>query len=95
MARTGVGADVAGQLLGTAGQNAHRLQSEPAFAALQRRPFPASSGETHRLNRGGDRQANAADTVVLGSRCTGGGFAAPGWELFRGRRCPTGRSAFQ
>jgi transposase len=59
----GVGADVAGQLLVTAGQNADRLHSEPAFAMLcGAAPIPASSGKTnrHRLNRGGDRQANAA-----------------------------------
>jgi transposase len=63
LARTGVGADVAGQLLVTAGQNADRLHSEPAFAMLCGvSPIPASSGKTHRhrLNRGGDRQANAA-----------------------------------
>jgi transposase len=63
LACTGVGADVAGQLLVTAGQNADRLHSEPAFAMLCGvAPIPASSGRTnrHRLNRGGDRQANAA-----------------------------------
>lgn len=60
---TGVGPDVAGQLLVTAGENAHRLHSEAAFAMLCGvAPLPASSGRTHRhrLNRGGDRQANAA-----------------------------------
>jgi transposase len=59
----GVGADVAGQLLVTAGQNAQRLHSEAAFAMLCGvAPIPASSGQTHRhrLNRGGDRQANSA-----------------------------------
>jgi transposase len=59
----GVGADVAGQLLVTAGQNTERLRSEAAFAMLCGvAPIPASSGKTHRhrLNRGGDRQANAA-----------------------------------
>jgi transposase len=69
LARTGVGADVAGQLLVTAGQNTDRLHSEPAFAMLcGAAPIPASSGKTHRhrLNRGGDRQANAAlHRVVL------------------------------
>jgi transposase len=63
MNRVGVGADVAGQLLVTAGQNTDRLHSEPAFAMLCGvAPIPASSGKTHRhrLNRGGDRQANAA-----------------------------------
>jgi transposase len=59
----GVGHDVAGQFLVTAGQNADRLRSEAAFAMLcGASPLPASSGRTdrHRLNRGGDRQANAA-----------------------------------
>ncbi len=59
----GVGPDVAGQLLVTAGQNTHRLISEPGFAMLCGvAPIPASSGKTnrHRLNRGGDRQANSA-----------------------------------
>ena len=59
----GVGPDVAGQLLVTAGQNPDRLRSEAAFAMLcGAAPLPASSGRTHRhrLNRGGDRQANAA-----------------------------------
>jgi transposase len=59
----GIGADVAGQLLVTAGENTHRLRSEAAFAMLCGvAPIPASSGKTHRhrLNRGGDRQANAA-----------------------------------
>lgn len=59
----GVGVDVAGQLLVTAGGNPDRVRSEPAFAMLCGvAPLPASSGRTqrHRLNRGGDRQANAA-----------------------------------
>lgn len=59
----GVGTDVAGQLLVTAGQNPHRISSDAAFAMLcGAAPIPASSGRTHRhrLNRGGDRQANAA-----------------------------------
>uniref|UniRef100_UPI000A66C756 transposase n=2 Tax=Sphaerimonospora mesophila TaxID=37483 RepID=UPI000A66C756 len=63
VAANGVGTDVAGQLLVTAGQNHDRLTSEAAFAMLcGAAPIPASSGKTHRhrLNRGGDRQANAA-----------------------------------
>lgn len=59
----GVGVDVAGQLLVTAGGNPERVRSEPAFAMLCGvAPLPASSGKTrrHRLNRGGDRQANCA-----------------------------------
>jgi transposase len=63
LALNGVGPDVAGQLLVTAGANTDRLSSEAAFAMLcGAGPLPASSGKTnrHRLNRGGDRQANAA-----------------------------------
>lgn len=61
--RFGVGPDVAAALLITAGGNPDRMQSESSFAALCGvSPIPASSGKTHRhrLNRGGDRQANAA-----------------------------------
>jgi transposase len=63
VAAHGVGTDVAGQLLVTAGENQDRRRSEGAFATLCGvAPIPASSGKTsrHRLNRGGDRQANAA-----------------------------------
>lgn len=59
----GVGPDVAGQLLVTAGDNPGRLGSEASFAALCGvSPLEASSGKTrrHRLNPGGDRKANAA-----------------------------------
>jgi transposase len=59
----GVGPDIAGQLLVTAGDNPHLLRSQAAFAMLcGAAPLPASSGRTqrHRLNRGGDRQANCA-----------------------------------
>jgi transposase len=59
----GVGPEVAGQLLITAGDNPERMRSEAAFARLAgAAPLPASSGRTrrHRLNRGGDRQANHA-----------------------------------
>ena len=59
----GVGPDTAAALLISAGSNPQRIHSEAAFAALCGvNPIPASSGKTnrHRLNRGGDRQANAA-----------------------------------
>ena len=59
----GVGPDTAATLLIAAGSNPDRLHSEAAFASLCGvNPIPASSGKTnrHRLNRGGDRQANAA-----------------------------------
>lgn len=59
----GIGPISAAQLLVTAGDNPERLRNEAAFAALcGAAPIPASSGKTnrHRLNRGGDRQANSA-----------------------------------
>lgn len=60
----GVGFDVAGQLLVTAGDNPDRIHNEAAFAHLCGvAPIPASSGKHQnefRLNRGGDRAANAA-----------------------------------
>ena len=62
-AAKGVGPDVAGILLVAAGDNAARLTSESAFAAMCGvSPIEASSGKTvrHRLNRSGNRQANHA-----------------------------------
>jgi transposase len=59
----GAGSDTAGALLLAAGDNPERLRSEAAFAKLTGvSPVQASSGKTmrHRLNRGGDRHANAA-----------------------------------
>lgn len=59
----GVGAEVAGALLVTAGDDPARLRSDAAFSMLcGASPIEASSGKTarHRLNRGGDRQANTA-----------------------------------
>jgi transposase len=63
VALLGIGPHHAGQLLVTAGQNITRLHSEAAFAHLCGvDPIPASSGKTtrHRLNHGGDRDANSA-----------------------------------
>jgi len=59
----GVGTDTAAGLLVAAGDNPERLHSERSWAHLCGvTPIPASSGKTtrYRLNRGGDRQANAA-----------------------------------
>jgi transposase len=60
----GVGLDIAAQMLITAGDNNERVRNEAAFAKLCGVcPIPAGSGKTngrHRLNRGGNRQANAA-----------------------------------
>ena len=63
LARSGVGIDVAGQILVTAGDNPDRLHSPAAFAHLCGvAPIPIASGRSsaYRLNRGGDRAANAA-----------------------------------
>ncbi|WP_445259167.1 transposase [Nocardioides aurantiacus] len=64
----GVGIEIAGQFLVTAGDNAERIRSEAAFAKLCGvAPQPASSGRTsgrHRLSRGGDRAANSALYIV-------------------------------
>ncbi len=63
-AQFGIGFDCAAELLVAAGDNGERIRSEAAFAKLCGVcPIPASSGRTtgrHRLNRGGNRQANAA-----------------------------------
>jgi transposase len=59
----GVGPDVASILLVAVGDNPQRLRSEAAFASLCGvAPVSASSGRTsrHRLNAGGNRQANNA-----------------------------------
>jgi transposase len=63
LALPGVGVDTAALLLVAAGDNPERLRSDAAWAHLCGvSPIQASSGKVtrHRLNRGGDRQANHA-----------------------------------
>jgi transposase len=64
----GVRAELAGQFLVTAGDNAERIHSEAAFAKICGvAPQPASSGKSsgrHRLSRSGDRAANSALYIV-------------------------------
>jgi transposase len=64
----GVGAELAGQFLVTAGDNPQRIRNEAAFAKLcGAAPQPAGSGKTsgrHRLSRSGDRAANSALYIV-------------------------------
>jgi len=63
LATDGVGPEVASTLLVAAGDNPDRIHSEAAFAALcGASPVEAFSGKTirHRLNRGGNREANNA-----------------------------------
>jgi len=87
----GVGTDTAATLLVTAGDNPDRLRSEAAFAHLCGvAPIPASSGRTvrHRLNRGGDRQANRALHLLAVRRM--------GWDpatrAYTARRIAEGKS---
>jgi transposase len=63
LALTAVGTDHAATLLIVAGDNPERLRSEASFASLcGASPVEASSGKVvrHRLNRGGNRDANRA-----------------------------------
>jgi transposase len=63
LALYGIGPDTAALLLVAAGDHPERLRSEAAWAHLCAvAPIPASSGKVtrHRLNPGGDRQANHA-----------------------------------
>jgi transposase len=67
VALRGVGVDVAGALLVAAGDNPERIADEASFAALcGASPVDASSGRQHRhrLNRGGNRDANRALWVI-------------------------------
>ena len=104
----GIGPDTAEALLATAGSNPERLHSEAAFAALCGvSPISASSGKTnrHRLDRGGDRQANAAlhrivvvrlrydkRTKEYMRRRTGGGLSKT--EVIRSLKRCVARGAF-
>jgi transposase len=71
VALDGVGPDTAATLLVAAGDNPERLRSEAAFAHLcGAAPVQASSGKVvrHRLNPGGNRDANRALHVVALNR---------------------------
>jgi transposase len=59
----GIASGTAAEMLILVGDNPERIRSDAAFAKLCGVcPIPASRGKTnrHRLNRGGNRQANAA-----------------------------------
>ena len=67
----GIGTDNAATLLIVAGDNPRRLGSETSFASLCGvAPIEASSGKVvrHRLNRGGNREANRALYMICLSR---------------------------
>jgi len=71
MAARGIATATAAEMLLLVGDNPERIRSEGAFAKLCGAcPMPASSGRTnrHRLNRGGNRQANAALHRVVVTR---------------------------
>ena len=72
LAQPGIGVQSAAQLLVTAGDNPERLHSEGSFAHLCGvAPLPASSGkraDRHRLNKGGDRDANCALHMIAVNR---------------------------
>jgi transposase len=70
----GMASGTAAEMLLLVGDNPERIHSEAAFAKLCGAcPIPASSGKTirHRLNRGGNRQANAALYRVVITRMRG------------------------
>lgn len=71
LAVKGVGVQTAAMLLTAAGDNPERIRHERAFARLCGvAPVDASSGkqERHRLNRGGNREANCALHLIVCSR---------------------------
>ncbi|MHB1534732.1 MAG: IS110 family RNA-guided transposase [Acidimicrobiales bacterium] len=71
LTKQGVGPRVATALLVTAGDNPQRMRSDASFAALcGASPVDASSGKQvrHRLNRGGDREANSALWRIVQTR---------------------------
>jgi transposase len=85
----GVGPDTAGALLVAAGDNPDRLRNEATFAHLcGASPLDASSGKQlrHRLNRGGDRQANAALWRIVLVRMS----SDPRTRRYVERRCKDG-----
>lgn len=91
LALHGVGVDVAAALLVAAGDNPDRLRSEAAWAHLCGvAPIEASSGKVtrYRLNRGGDRQANAALWRIVITRMS----SDPRTRTYVARRLEEGRS---
>ena len=94
LARNSIGHIGAAQLLLTAGDNPERLTSEASFAALCGvSPVPASSGKTvrHRLNRGGDRQANSALHIIAIGRLR----TCPRTKAYVARRIAEGHSKLE
>lgn len=91
VALNGAGTQTAAALLVAAGDNPHRLETPASFAALcGASPLDASSGrqERHRLNRGGDRQANAALYIIVISRLRW----HPATQAYMARRLAQGKT---
>jgi transposase len=91
LALYGVGPETAALLLVAAGDHPERLRSEAAWAHLCAvAPIPASSGKRtrHRLNRGGDRQANHALWRIVITRMS----SHPATRAYAGRRSKEGLS---
>jgi len=87
----GVGPDTAALLLVAAGDHPERLRSEAAWAHLCGvAPVPASSGKVrrHRLNRGGNREANHALWRIVITRMS----AHPATRAYIERRTKEGLS---
>jgi transposase len=87
----GISTGHAGQLLVTAGQNIERLKGQGSFAALCGvSPIPASSGKRtrHRLNPGGDRQANRALHLIAICRLS----CCPRTRAYAARRAREGKT---
>ena len=91
LARPGIGIDTAAALLAAVGDNPKRLHSEAAFARLCGvAPQLASSGKVsrHRLDRGGNRQANEALWRIVMCRLA----HDPATRAYMERRVKDGRS---
>ena len=91
LALYGIGPNTAALLLIAAGDHPERLRSEAAWAHLcAAAPIPASSGKTirHRLNPGGDRQANHALWRIVFTRLG----SHPATRAYAERRTAEGKS---
>ena len=91
LALHGIGPHTAALLLITAGDHPERLRSEAAWAHLcASAPIPASSGKItrHRLNPGGDRQANHALWRIVLTRMR----SHPATRAYVERRTKEGKS---
>jgi len=87
----GLAAEGAAVLLAAAGDNPQRVRTEAAWAHMCGvAPIPASSGKTvrHRLNRGGNRQANSVLYRIVITRMS----ADPRTQTYIQQRRDQGRS---